>query len=636
MPGICGIVDVNEHAEAGFVLDEMIVPMQHEPWYLVQRCSGLTPGVELAQVSLGNSSAMQIARLNNGTRTAVMDGELYDADHACRELRAAGCHVDEDHHAEILMRGVELLGAEFLRRLHGSFVAAVWDAPRRQLTLVNDRFGMRPLYYAQIAGRLVFASSIKALLADSQISRQPSTRGITQFFTFGQYLQNDTSLSAVDVLPAATVAVFDADRGKLSLDPYWRLAEAPDTAALSDEDRLVEIDEAFGRAVDRRVAGSSKLGLALSGGLDARTILGAIDPRRNPVISICYSVPGSLDHRCSRRMAELVGGEYHHYPLDASFLANFEQHMRRMVQLTDGQYLSQCIMIPTLSLYRELGLDVLLRGHAGELMHMQKAYAYSVDDEALAARDDAAIENWMFRHLQSYMLDAVDRPLLAPEFQQALESAPRESLQASLRECRGADRPVQQIWRHFLTQRLRRETALSMTKFGSVVETRLPFMDNDLVDLLLAAPPEMKVSERMEHFILRKRNPALLSVINANTGAKMGASRFVREFSTLKNRVLTKLRVPGYQPYEQLGLWLRRELAPTVRGILLSEQCLDRGIFDADGVRDVIDNHLVRKRNCTFLLLSMMIFELGQRYLLDEEQPSTAPSTADTRVSAVL
>ena len=614
----------------------MIVHMKQEPWYLAQRHTDLTPGVAFAQVSLSSSKAKHVAQRNGGTQTMVMDGEIYDADHVCREIHAAGGDVDPDNHAEILLRGIELLGVKFLRGLHGSFVAAIWDAQRRQLTLVNDRFGMRPLYYAQMAGCLVFASSIKALLADSRISRQPSTRGITQFFTFGQYLQNDTSLAAVHVLPAAMVAVFDAEGGKLSLDPYWRVAEATSNAALKEEDRLVQIDEAFGRAVDRRVAGSSKLGLALSGGLDARTILGAIDQSRNPVTAICYSVPGSLDHRCSRRMSELVGGEYHHYPLDGTFLANFEQHMRRMVQLTDGQYLSQCIMIPTLPLYRELGLDVLLRGHAGELMHMQKAYAYSVDDEALVAKDDAAIEDWMFRHLQSYMLDTVDRPLLAREFQQALDSAPRESLRASLRECRGASRPVQQIWRHFLTQRLRRETALSMTKFGSVVETRLPFMDNDLVDLLLAAPPEMKVSERIEHFILQKRNPSLLNVINANTGARMGASRFVRELSTLKNRVLTKLRVPGYQPYEQLGLWLRRELAPTVRSILLSEQCLDRGVFDPDGVRNVVDNHLVRKSNCTFLLLAMMIFELGQRYLLDEETLPVPQSMTDANESAVL
>src|SRR5690606_8974153 len=121
-----------------------------------------------------------------------------------------------------------------------------------------------------------------------------------------------------------------------------------------------------------------------------------------------------------------------------------------------------------------------------------------------------------------------------------------------------------------------------------------------------------------------------LRVVNGNTGARMGAGPLRQKLAGLQFKVLAKLGVPGYQPYERLGLWLRRELAPTVRDILLSDACLDRGVFDPEGVRSVVDAHN-RGRNHTLLLMAMMIHELGSRFLLDD---SLSDELADSAASA--
>ena len=65
----------------------------------------------------------------------------------------------------------------------------------------------------------------------------------------------------------------------------------------------------------------------------------------------------------------------------------------------------------TLPAYRDLGISTLLRGHAGELLHMRKAYAFSLDDAALSARDESALDAWLWPHLSDYMVGAVDGPL---------------------------------------------------------------------------------------------------------------------------------------------------------------------------------------------------------------------------------
>src|SRR5262249_31770548 len=147
---------------------------------------------------------------------------------------------------------------------------------------------------------------------------------------------------------------------------------------------------------------------------------------------------------------------------------------------------------PTLPVYRELGIEVLLRGHAGELMHMSKAYNFSLNQEAIAADSDDRMESWLLRHLQAYMLEGVGRELFENARCEPTQELARESLRACLRPFRGISPPVQQVGRLFVTMRSRRETAMSLVKFGSLVETRLPYLDNELVDAVLAAPIDQK------------------------------------------------------------------------------------------------------------------------------------------------
>jgi hypothetical protein len=168
---------------------------------------------------------------------------------------------------------------------------------------------------------------------------------------------------------------------------------------------------------------------------------------------------------------------------------------------------------------------------------------------------------------------------------------------------------------------------MSMQMFGSVVDIRLPYMDNEFVAAIMRVPPWLKMGDRIQSFILRERMPSFLRVLNANTGAQMGAAAWMQELSSFRLKVLSKLRVPGYQPYERLGLWLSRALHPFVRSVLLSDRALGRDLFEPAVVQRVIEEHAARTHNHTFLLMAMLIFEFGQRDLLEEV--TSEPSTVD-------
>jgi asparagine synthase (glutamine-hydrolysing) len=617
MPGIFGFTFPSPPDQVDLLAD-MARRMKHHAWYREESRLMRSGTVGLGRVSLGAiQTDPQPAQNAEGTIAAVMDGEIYDADSVRAELQRAGCRLSGTSHAELLVHGYSLEGRDFFRRLDGKFSAAIWDDVAGRLVLVNDRFGMQPLYYARLDDRLLFGSEIKAVLADRDVPCEQNLRGLAQFFTFGQLLAEETLLEAVRVVPAAGWLVYDPASGELTVDCYWRLSEWATHETLSDDEWLRRIDEAFGRAVERRTGGTDNLGLALSGGLDARSLLAAIDHDRVSLQSVCLGVDGSLDHRSAARMAEMVGCRHHRFVLGEGFLSRFEEHLRTMVHLTDGHYLDQCIVLPTLPLYRELGIDVLLRGHAGELMHMNKAYNFSLDATAWAIRSEADLQTWLIKHLSAYMLDNVSGNLLCQASRDEVDTIARESLLGCLQDSAGVEPQLQRIWHLFVSQRVRRETAASLAMFGSVVETRVPFLDRDLTPLLMAAPAKLKVGARIQSHILGKRRPEFMQVANANTGTTPGAGALRQRIATFKMKALAKLGVKGYQHYERLGLWLRRELKGLVRDVLLDERCLGRGVFEPDTVRNVVHQHQEAGRNHTYLLMAMMIYEIGQREFVD-------------------
>ena len=142
---------------------------------------------------------------------------------------------------------------------------------------------------------------------------------------------------------------------------------------------------------------------------------------------------GSRDQVAAREMARQKTCHYVDVVLNQDFLHGFEQHLNRMVHLTDGHYLSQCVVMPSLAKYEELGIKVLLRGHAGELMHMRKAYNFSLNDAALSLRSTAELEAWLHGHLRAYMLDALDEPLFKFADENECNDVAREAMREALR-----------------------------------------------------------------------------------------------------------------------------------------------------------------------------------------------------------
>ncbi len=598
MPGLCGVVQPAATPSAGEIVTTMLGRMSRYAWHLPSQ-------VEVAGAAFGHSALVPAGgRASRGVATAghltvAFDGELY----AGEEPAQADAAVIAEH----LLRD----GPSFFARRHGCFSCAVWDDASLRLSIATDRYGMRGVYWTRVGDRFLFASELGALLAVDGIPATPDESGLAQFLSFGHYLGEATRYREMTLVPAGCWLTFDAQQGTVTATPYVDAGDRP-SGARSDSDWQDLIAERTVASVGRACADAGALGLSLSGGLDARTILGVAPPHQR-LTCVSLGIAGSIDHRAASQLAALAGQPHHQMMLADDFLARFEALFREVVDLTDGLYLDQGIVLTTLPAYRELGIQTLLRGHAGELMHMSKAYSFSIDDDALRLASKEALVDWLWRHLSAYMIGSADESLFTGPFAGRMRDMARAALEAQVAAWDHVEPIPQRIWRLFVAQRLRRETAPSLQLFRNFVETRVPLLDPDLVDPLLEAPPHLKIGDRLQAHILGRHRPDFLGVVNANTGAPMSAGPWVARLAYLRMKVLGRLGVAGYQPYERLGLWLARDLKPLVHRLLLSERFSDRGLFEPAGIRALLEQHESRQRNHTYLIMALLVLEIAER-----------------------
>jgi asparagine synthase (glutamine-hydrolysing) len=205
----------------------------------------------------------------DGTVVVVFNGELYNYPSLYQELVAKGHHFSTRTDTEVLVHLYEDYGEEMVARLQGMFAFALWDRTRRRLLLARDHFGQKPLFYTEAAGRLTFASEIKALLADDASLAELSPRALDQYLTLRFVHPPETFFSRVRQLPAGHYMVWE--NGKVRVQRYWDLTYGPKWT-YSEEETLERIDSLLAETVKLHLLSDVPVGAFLSGGLDSTLI----------------------------------------------------------------------------------------------------------------------------------------------------------------------------------------------------------------------------------------------------------------------------------------------------------------------------------------------------------------------------
>jgi asparagine synthase (glutamine-hydrolysing) len=215
------------------------------------------------------SAGRQPLGSEDGTCWITFNGEIYNYRELRAELEADGCRFRTSSDTEVLLRLYQRDGEACLARLRGMFAFAIWNSRTQTLFAARDRFGQKPFFYAERAGRFLFASELKGLLAHGDIAAEPEPAAIDYYLGLRFVPPPLTMFRGVQKLPAGHCLTWHASR--LVVRQYWsyRFEDGP---ARSEVDWIAELRERLDDAVRSHLVSDVPVGALLSGGLDSSLV----------------------------------------------------------------------------------------------------------------------------------------------------------------------------------------------------------------------------------------------------------------------------------------------------------------------------------------------------------------------------
>ncbi len=228
-----------------------------------------------------------------GELCIVFNGEIYNYREVRHELEQSGFQFKTASDTEVILMAYRAWGVDCLRRLNGMFAFGLYDKVRQRMFLARDRAGEKPLFYAHLAGRLMFASELKALMADPTFPRQLDLTALQYYLAYGYVPGELCILKGVQKLGQGQAVLYDLISDEIHRWRYWELPPPGVIAAASLEDLESELEMLLLDSVRLRMIADVPVGILLSGGIDSSLITAmAARVSTKPVKTFTISFPG--------------------------------------------------------------------------------------------------------------------------------------------------------------------------------------------------------------------------------------------------------------------------------------------------------------------------------------------------------
>jgi asparagine synthase (glutamine-hydrolysing) len=490
----------------------------------------------------------------------VFNGAIYNYPELRAELQTKGYRFFSHGDTEVILKAFHAWGERCVERFSGMFAFALWERDSGRVTLARDRLGIKPLYYAELADGLRFASSVPALLRAGGVDTTIDPIALHHYMTFHAVVPAPhTIFKGIRKLPPATVMTIEPD-GKRRLNTYWSVDFTPrsEDAKLSERDWQDQVLSTLKRAVDRRLVADVPVGVLLSGGLDSSLIVGLLaEAGQTGLMTFSIGFEAVDDE---------AGDEFSYSDLVAR---RFGTDHRKIFVDRDRVLpaLDACVaaMSEPMVSHDNIGFFLLSQEVAQHVRVVQSGQGadevfggYHWYPPMLESNDAVAdYANAFFDRDQADYRRAVNADLVSEDYSRAFVA---EHFGRS-----GAPRPVDKALRLDTTVMLVDDPVKRVDNHTMAwgLEARVPFLDHELVELAARIPAELKVGNGGKH-ILKE------------------AAR-----SVIPHEVID--RPKGYFPVPALK-YLRGAYLDRVREILDQPAARNRGIFNRDYVEALLQN----------------------------------------------
>ncbi len=559
------------------------------------------------------------------------NGEIYNADDLRPELEPTRGRFRGHSDTEVIIEGVAAWGiVETVNRLIGMFAMAIWDRREKVLYLVRDRLGIKPLYWSDFDGRLLFGSELKALRADRHWTPELDQAALATYLRFGYVPTPSTIYRGVNKLPPGTVLTAREGRTP-TISPFWSLDEIAMSAQAArfsgDEDEATEALEVLLRdAVKRRMVADVPLGAFLSGGIDSSTVVALMQSQAaRPVrtFSIGFSESGYDEAKNAAAVARHLGTEHTELYASPKLALDVIPHL---ADIYDEPF-ADSSQVPTylVSKMTREHVTIALSGDGGD--ELFGGYTRYFRGDALWRAIEATPQP--LRHLAAYGVKALSPATwsvfggIIPEHRRPAQFGDKmhelAGVLAGSPEASAFYKQIMSLWvdpKTVLTAGPERSGLLEDARVRKLIPDFAERMQ--YIDTLTYLPDDIltKVDRASMAVSLEARVPLLDHRVVAfswslppamKTGNGVGKRLLRRVLDRYVPRELVERPKQGFAM--PIAAWLRNELRDWAETLLDERQLARDGIFEVEPIRTRWREHLEGKCDWQSQLWAILMFQ---------------------------
>ncbi|MCF2908844.1 asparagine synthase-related protein [Pseudoalteromonas sp. DL2-H2.2] len=454
---------------------------------------------------------------------------------------------------------------DFLNKLDGYFCAAIYDKEKKQVKLISDRYGMRMLYWYWYKGKFAWSSEVKGILATGNIDKAIDSTSFDCFMELGHLLGEKTWFEHIKLIKPATVITLDLQKNVVTQYHYWAWSEIS-PSSLSFDDAVDELGKRFIKAVERRFNPKEMVGITLSGGLDSRAILAAIE-HLYPDYKGCaftFGIEGCDDIAIAKQVVSQSNWSHKEYHFSEKnwFKPRFEQ-IWNTDGLKDMMHMHGCEFVGDIA----KSIDVNLNGYLGDAIF---GGSYFKNGNHLNQRINESI-------VEKYYRTTLD-----------------ESFQSDFYD-------INHIDPYLFMSRGRRFINMGIVNTLVSIEQRTPFFDNQCVELIYSLPDEYRENNKLYSTMLHRFFPKYFkTIIWQQTGKPAGITYNENVISRYLGKISRRLKVilgmKSTQSYTDYNRWIRSpEVSEYLFSILDAETAEYKAITNDDLLKRYFIPHLKSK-----------------------------------------
>ena len=541
------------------------------------------------------------------------NGEIYNFRELRMELEAKGYWFRSKTDSEVVLYSLAEWGSDALLKFNGMFALAFWDRKEKRLLLARDRYGIKPLYYFIDGKSLIFGSEQKAILEQPCFDRVINKKALLEYFTFQNIFTDQTLLEGIHLLPPGHYSNLDLQKSDKSLKftQYWDYHFKEPNENVDQREYVEELDRLFQQAVNRQLVSDVELGSYLSGGMDSGSIT-ALAADNFPYLktftcgfdlSSASGIELAFDERAkSEAMSAKFKTEHYEMVLKAGdmerCLPKLEWHLEepRVGQSYPNFYAAQLA---------SKFVKVVLSGAGGD--ELFGGYPWRYYRGAMAKNFEQYVDEY-YLYWQRLIPNSVISKVFAPIWGDVKDVWTRDIFEDVFsNHSNSLDNPEDFInhslyfeAKTFLHGLFVVEDKLSM---AHSLETRVPFMDNDLVDFAMQCPVELKLNNLGE--VIR---------LNENEVGRKGNQYFQK---TNDGKQILRDMMSRYIPKEIIeakkqgfsspdASWFKGESIEFVRDKLLDEKAPIFNYLDVGETKSLVNEHLTGQQNRRLLIWSLI------------------------------